>query len=760
MQAFPVLCRILTELKLLRTSVGIVVLSAGVGNDVVGWILLALCVALVNAGTGLTALWVLLTAVGYTLFLFLAVRPAFVWLLRRTGALQSGPSQGIIALTLLLVLTSSFFTSIIGIHAIFGAFMIGLICPHEGGFAIKVTEKIEDLVSALLLPLYFALSGLSTNLGLLDNGLTWGYVVGILAIAFLGKVAGGTIAARIGGMVWRESFAIGALMSCKGLVELIVLVRPILRNSSPLPLTWMQNIGLQAGILSTRTFTMFVVMALLTTFATTPLVSALYPPWYQAKLEAWKRGEIDWDGNRLRSDETDDDELVLRKHDSQEVQRLLAHLRLDSMAGVLALVSLLAKPGSTDPVQTHPAKKAADEGSEHASGETGPPSGAITNNHNAAVTVKRPFQVHGVRLTELTERSSSVMRVTELEEYGQRDPVLNTFRTFGQFSNVAVSGVALLGPEAGYASTLAERARDVSADLMLLPWSESGGMSELPSHAVEHAAAERFANGPFSHFVASTLAQRGCPPVALFIDNGFGSKRRRQPRALHRTRSALSAHSLPEATETTLPSVDQSHHLFCPFFGSADDRLALRLALQLAKDPSVTATCVHFPLPAAVRATIAAPAPAEHPPPPADAPEGPTGANGLKSPAATVTPAPAANDDDDAAAFFAAARDALPAALAARVAFETVAAAADAAGAPIAAAVARASRELGQNPKNAGDLLVGGQNGGLARALGGEGGGGGGGWNESEAGRALGGVVGGVVASGVSASFLVLKAAA
>ncbi|KAK5012339.1 hypothetical protein LTR39_004199, partial [Cryomyces antarcticus] len=171
--AFPVLCRILTELKLLSTPVGIVVLSAGVGNDVVGWILLALCVALVNTGTGLTALWVLLTCLGYILFLVFAVRPGFMWVLRKTGSLQDGPSQSVVALTLLIALTSSFFTGIIGVHPIFGAFLAGLICPHEGGFAIKVTEKIEDLVSTLFLPLYFALSGLSTNLGLLNDGITW-----------------------------------------------------------------------------------------------------------------------------------------------------------------------------------------------------------------------------------------------------------------------------------------------------------------------------------------------------------------------------------------------------------------------------------------------------------------------------------------------------------------------------------------------------------------------------------------------------------
>lgn len=102
--------------------------------------------------------------------------------------------------------------------------MVGLICPHDGGFAIKLTEKIEDLISVLFLPLYFALSGLNTNLGLLRDGITWGYVIGIIVCAFVGKILGGTLAARANKLLWRESFAIGCLMSCKGLVELIVLV--------------------------------------------------------------------------------------------------------------------------------------------------------------------------------------------------------------------------------------------------------------------------------------------------------------------------------------------------------------------------------------------------------------------------------------------------------------------------------------------------------------------------------------------------------
>jgi len=219
-----VLCRILTELKLLQTQVGVVVLSAGVSNDVIGWILLALCVALVNAGSGVTALYVLLTCVAWILFLVYAVRPLFIILLRRTGSLSNGPTQSVVALTVLMVFTSAFFTGIIGVHPIFGAFLMGLICPHEGGFAIKLTEKIEDLVAVFFLPLYFALSGLSTNLGLLNSAITWAYVIGVIAVAFIAKVTGGTLAARANKMVWRESFTIGVLMSCKGLVELIVLV--------------------------------------------------------------------------------------------------------------------------------------------------------------------------------------------------------------------------------------------------------------------------------------------------------------------------------------------------------------------------------------------------------------------------------------------------------------------------------------------------------------------------------------------------------
>lgn len=361
----------------------------------------------------------LLTSIAFILFLSFIVRPIFLRILQRSGALRDGPSQGIIALTLIIALTSAFFTGVIGIHPIFGAFLAGLICPHEGGFAIKVTEKIEDLVSALLLPLYFALSGLSTNLGLLDTGLTWAYVVAVLFVAFAAKFIGGTLGARVHGLVWRESFTIGALMSCKGLVELIVL-----------------NIGLQARILTSRTFTIFVVMALVTTFATTPLTAALYPPAYQRKLAAWKRGEIDWDSGRPLS-RSDEEVLAAsgfaaEKSATTRLSRVSVYLRLDNMAPLLALVAIFGHRHNESATRKHPSKKSeqVDEGKETSPVEVAPP--------------VRDVEVHGVRMLELNERGSMVMKVSEVDDYTIFDPVLNAFRVLGQMFDLSVSGEVCL----------------------------------------------------------------------------------------------------------------------------------------------------------------------------------------------------------------------------------------------------------------------------------------------------------------------------
>ena len=168
--AFPVLCRILTALKLLDTTVGLIVLSAGVANDVIGWTLLALAVSFVNATSNLTALWTFLTCFAYTLLLLFPVKWALLWLGRKTGSTVHGPTMFYMTVVMLVLWASAFFTDIVGINAIFGAsvkqfdlsiiyfsltgaFVVGAIVPREGGISIAFVEKLEDMVQIIFIPL-------------------------------------------------------------------------------------------------------------------------------------------------------------------------------------------------------------------------------------------------------------------------------------------------------------------------------------------------------------------------------------------------------------------------------------------------------------------------------------------------------------------------------------------------------------------------------------------------------------------------------
>ncbi|QSS59538.1 K(+)/H(+) antiporter 1 Kha1 [Histoplasma capsulatum] len=642
--AFPVLCRILTELELLNTTVGEIVLSAGVGNDIVGWILLALCVALVNASTGLTALWVLLTCVGFVLFLTFAVRPVFIWYLKRTGSLHNGPDQSVVALTLLLALGAAFFTQVIGVHAIFGAFLVGLICPHEGGFAIKTTEKIEDLIGAIFLPLYFALSGLNTNIGLLDTGIIWGYVIAVIVIAFVAKVSGGMLASRLNGLVWRESAAIGVLMSCKGLVELIVL-----------------NIGLQAKILSSRTFTIFVVMALATTFATTPLTLYLYPEPYRDRMERWRRGEIDWDGNEIssESDPSGSSGIAQQKARGSSTQKLLVYLRLDNLAGLFTFVSLLGLGDDTKTTSSKVHHRHEDRKNE------------------IPASKERPVEVHGLRLIELTDRDSSVMKVSEVRDYSFSDPILNTFRTFSQLNTLVVSGAVVISPEHAYAETIVNKARDLSSDFILLPWSETGVMSEHQILLFDDKT-EKFSSGPHAAFVSNVLKQAKCP-VGVFVNKGFGGPQLTRPQPGHLSRS-MSGTSVYKATDITLsPALNQGHHIFFPYLGGADDKVALRLVLQLAKNTAVTATILHVD----TNDETSAASPAQ---------------GGPNTPSTSTC-----QDKDTDNSFFNTLRDSIPEALSSRVIFQDL----TTAPATIVTAVLDAAKaDVGNSKENTGDLVI------------------------------------------------------
>ncbi|CUM48587.1 unnamed protein product [Debaryomyces tyrocola] len=325
--AFPVLARILTELNLITDRVGTIVLAAGITNDLTGWILLALVVTLANASNAMNTVYILLLTVAWFLFLCFPVRLAMKFCLRRfTNDLISGePSQILMLFILISVFISAFFTDIIGVHPIFGAFMVGVIVPRTNGYVIKITEKLEDLVHIVLIPIYFALAGLNVNIGLLNRGIDWAYTIGIILLAMVGKIFGGFIAGKLNRLLWRESLAIGVLMSCKGIVEIVVL-----------------TVGLNAGIITQRVYSMFIVMTLVTTFLTTPLTLLVYPVEYRLRVEKFLKGEATLDGTPIIKEGSSDPGLITSGNSSIEFRSLenvdidqLGHFRISKIVLLL-----------------------------------------------------------------------------------------------------------------------------------------------------------------------------------------------------------------------------------------------------------------------------------------------------------------------------------------------------------------------------------------------------------------------------------------
>lgn len=528
--AFPVLARILTETKLLYTKVGVIVLAAGVGNDVVGWILLALTVALVNADTGLTALYILLCAVGWVLILFLVIKPALIWLARRTGSFENGPNQVMIMITLLLVLVSAWITDIIGVHPIFGSFLVGLMVPHEGGYAIALTEKMEDLVLVIFLPIYFALSGLKTNLGDLNSAKAWAYTVAIIVIAFFSKFIGCAAAAKAFGFNLRESAAVGTLMSCKGLVELIVL-----------------NIGLSAGILDTRVFSMFVLMAVVSTVITTPLTLWVYPESHRTRLD-----DASIHSHHAHKITTGEEEEKDQDTSSRlSPKRLLVVLTsFEHLPGLMTLVQLMqptlaaANTSSSDSTASHGLRHrrskqtcSASEGeaTEKAT-ETGDEDDPSINGAEyqtpvlaseapyASATAARwhaQISIDALRLVELTDRTSAVMKVSESEDTMRADPIINVFQTFAHLNRLPVQSTMSVIPQEEFATAVTRRCKAAGSNFIILPMTlaqpsanaHSGGAAASGSGAQDAAVA-----GPSSP-LAATLSN----PLESLFGGGWAS---------------------------------------------------------------------------------------------------------------------------------------------------------------------------------------------------------------------------------------------
>ncbi|MDR2954661.1 MAG: cation:proton antiporter [Prevotella sp.] len=266
--AFPVLARIIQERGIHKTKIGAIVITCAAADDITAWCLLAAVIAIVKAGSFLSSVYTILIAVLYVWAMIKLVRPFMKKLWEQQGA-DGKSNKKIVVISFLVLLVSSFITETIGIHALFGAFMAGVAMPDNMQFRKMFIGKIEDVALVLLLPLFFVISGLKTEIGLINDRELLEITGIIILIAIIGKFIGSALAAKFVGQNWQDSLTIGALMNTRGLMELVVL-----------------NIGYDLGILSSEIFAMMVIMALVTTFMTGPsldLINRMFNPDKQAK---------------------------------------------------------------------------------------------------------------------------------------------------------------------------------------------------------------------------------------------------------------------------------------------------------------------------------------------------------------------------------------------------------------------------------------------------------------------------------------------
>jgi Kef-type K+ transport system membrane component KefB len=257
--AFPVLARILTERNLHKTKVGAVSITCAAVDDVTAWCMLAFVVGIARANGLKPGLITAGLSLVYVTGMFLFVKP-FLRRLQNVHDRQGRLSANVVAAIFLLILGSAWTTEAIGIHALFGAFLMGAMMPKGTQFVRTLSEKLEDYTVIFLLPIFFAYTGLKTQIGLLDNPALWIATALIIGVACLGKFGGSTLAGRACGLGWRESATVGILMNTRGLMELVIL-----------------NIGLAEGVITPAVFAMMVIMALVTTAMTTPVLHVIYP---------------------------------------------------------------------------------------------------------------------------------------------------------------------------------------------------------------------------------------------------------------------------------------------------------------------------------------------------------------------------------------------------------------------------------------------------------------------------------------------------
>ncbi|XP_027333050.1 cation/H(+) antiporter 19 [Abrus precatorius] len=440
--AFPVLARILAELKLLTTDVGRIAMSAAAVNDVAAWILLALAIALTGSNSSpLVPLWVLLCGASFVVFAVFAIRPLLAAMAKRSP--EGEPVKEMyICFTLTLVLACSFVTDTIGIHALFGAFVIGLIVPKDGSFSGVLIEKIEDLVSGLFMPLYFVASGLKTNVATIHGGLSWALLVLVIFTACFGKIVGTIVVSMLCKVPLREAVALGFLMNTKGLVELIVL-----------------NIGKDRKVLNDQAFAICVLMALFTTFITTPIVMFVYKPARRGAPYKHK---------------------TVQRKDPETELRMLACFH--STRNIPSLINLIECSRGT--------------------------------------RKRGKLCIYAMHLMELSERSSAITMVHKARKNGMpfwnkkqddKDQMIIAFQAYGKLSSVNVRPM-----------TAISALNNIHEDVCTSAHQKRAAMIILPFHKHQRVDGSMESLGHSFHVMNELVLSLAPCSVGILVDRGFG----------------------------------------------------------------------------------------------------------------------------------------------------------------------------------------------------------------------------------------------
>jgi Kef-type K+ transport system membrane component KefB len=265
--AFPVLARIIQERGLSRTPLGVMAITCAATDDVTAWCILAVVIAIAKAGDLGAALFTLILALGYVVIMFKIVKPIMLRLSKKFSDEGGLIRRPFIAISILNLLVSAYIAEIIGIHALFGAFLAGVTMPTDHKIRETLRLKIEDVSVLLFLPIFFAFTGLRTQIGLLVSDGLWEICLLVLVVAVAGKIIGTVTAAKLMNQTWKNSFALGALMNTRGLMELVVL-----------------NIGYDLGVISPEIFVVLVIMAVVTTLMTGPLLNLIDWIWKEKPM--------------------------------------------------------------------------------------------------------------------------------------------------------------------------------------------------------------------------------------------------------------------------------------------------------------------------------------------------------------------------------------------------------------------------------------------------------------------------------------------